>query len=223
MMQKNSRSRIAFGIGREQFIGKRVFDLIVALAALPALLPLMLALSLAVLVAHGWPVLFSQRRPGLHGRTFMLYKFRTMTNVCDPRGRLLPDSARLTRFGKWMRSSSLDELPEILNVLKGDMSLVGPRPLLMEYLDRYTTEQHRRHDVMPGITGWAQINGRNAATWNQRFLLDLWYVDHRSFWLDCKILLLTPAKVLRREGVVHPDDPSWEGTFKGASSDRLPQ
>ncbi|MFO0729437.1 MAG: sugar transferase [Nitrospiraceae bacterium] len=200
---------------------KRECDLVLTVAALPVLLPLLLVLSIIVLVAHGWPVLFSQRRPGLYGKPFTLYKFRTMTDARDAEGRLLPDSARLTRFGKWLRSTSLDELPELLNVLKGDMSLVGPRPLLMEYLAHYSREQHRRHLVPPGLTGWAQVNGRNSADWNQRFLLDLWYVDHHSFWLDCKILLMTPAKVLRRDGIVHPDDPSWEGTFKGAPSDRV--
>ena len=151
----------------------------------------------------------------------MLYKFRTMTNDRGSDGHLLPDADRLTRFGKLMRSTSLDELPELFNVVKGEMSLVGPRPLLMEYLEQYSSEQHRRHQVPPGLTGWAQINGRNNTNWNQRFLLDLWYVDHRSLWLDCKILLMTPWKVLKREGVTHPDDPSWEGKFKGTPSDPL--
>ncbi len=195
---------------------KRIFDLTITVVALPVVLPLMLVLSITVLVTHGWPVLFSQARPGLHGRPFTIYKFRTMTNARDARGELLPDAARMTQLGKWMRSSSLDELPELLNVLRGNMSLVGPRPLLMEYLERYTPEQRRRHEVPPGITGWAQINGRNSADWGQRFLLDLWYVENCSFWLDFRILWMTPWKVLTREGIVQPDDPSWEGLFNGA-------
>jgi sugar transferase EpsL len=202
------------------FPGKRAFDLMVTVSLLPFLLPVIGLTALATWVLHGRPLLFAQKRPGLHGHPFRLCKFRTMTNDCGPDGQLLPDTDRLTRFGKLMRSTSLDELPEFFNVLKGEMSLVGPRPLLMEYLDRYTPEQHRRHLVPPGLTGWAQVNGRNTADWQQRFLLDLWYVDHRSLLLDCKILLMTPWKVLTREGIMQPDDPSWEGKFKGAPSDR---
>lgn len=204
----------------EQFPAKRLFDLTVTVIALPFIVPIVGVVALVAGFVHGWPLLFAQMRPGLHGRPFRLYKFRTMTNGRGPDGQLLPDEDRLTRFGKLMRSSSLDELPELINVLKGDMSLVGPRPLLMEYLTRYSPEQHRRHLVPPGLTGWAQVNGRNTADWQQRFLLDLWYVDHRSLWLDCKIILMTPWKVLKREGIMHPDDPSWGGKFKGAHSDR---
>jgi sugar transferase EpsL len=202
------------------FPGKRLLDLAVTLASLPLLLPLVAVIGFISAMIHGRPVFFAQWRPGLYERPFRLYKFRTMTNACGPDGRLLPDSDRLTRFGKFMRSTSLDELPELLNVLKGEMSLVGPRPLLMEYLDRYTPEQRRRHLVPPGLTGWAQVNGRNTTTFEHRFLLDVWYVDHRSLWLDCKILLMTPWKVLKREGILHPGDPAWEGEFQRASSDR---
>lgn len=202
------------------FPGKRAFDVIVTCSLLPFLLPLIGIVALVTWVAHGWPLVFTQTRPGLHGQPFILYKFRTMTNARGQDGQLLPDTERLTRFGKLMRSTSLDELPEFFNVLKGEMSLVGPRPLLMEYLARYSPEQHRRHLVPPGLTGWAQVNGRNTADWQQRFLLDLWYVDHRSLWLDCKIIVMTPWKVLKREGILQPDDPSWEGKFKGAHSER---
>lgn len=202
------------------FLAKRWFDVIVTLSVMPVALPAFLLVALAVRCGIGSPILFKQQRPGLYGSPFTLFKFRTMTDARDRDGQLLPDSQRLTRVGRFLRSTSLDELPELLNVLKGDMSLVGPRPLLMEYLAHYTPEQQRRHLVPPGLTGWAQVNGRNTANWQQRFLLDLWYVEHRSMWLDCKILLLTPWKVLKREGMMHPDDPSWEGNFKGASSDR---
>ncbi|MFO0700478.1 MAG: sugar transferase [Nitrospira sp.] len=201
------------------FPGKRALDLVVTVGLLPFLLPVIGLTALVTWVMHGWPLFFVQERPGLHGQPFLLYKFRTMTNARGSDGQLLPDTDRLTRFGKLMRSTSLDELPEFFNVLKGEMSLVGPRPLLMEYLARYSPEQHRRHLVPPGLTGWAQVNGRNTADWQQRFLLDLWYVDHRSLWLDCKIILMTPWKILKREGIMHPDDPSWEGKFKGAPSD----
>ena len=149
----------------------------------------------------GSPVLFKQQRPGLHGKPFMMSKFRTMTDARDGDGNLLPDADRLTRLGRFLRSTSLDELPELFNVLKGDMSLVGPRPLLMRYLDRYTPEQARRHEVRPGITGWAQINGRNALSWEDKFTLDVWYVDHCSLLLDMRIILQTIWKVLRREGI----------------------
>ena len=203
------------------FPGKRALDLVLTISLFPFLLPIIGVTAAVTGVFHGWPLFFAQKRPGLYGQPFMLYKFRTMTNARGSDGHLLPDADRLTRFGKLMRSTSLDELPELFNVVKGEMSLVGPRPLLMEYLEQYNSEQHRRHQVPPGLTGWAQINGRNNTNWNQRFLLDLWYVDHRSLWLDCKILLMTPWKVLKREGVTHPDDPSWEGKFKGTPSDPL--
>jgi len=165
------------------------------------LTPVFLVLGVLVRVKLGSLVLFRQIRPGLHGKPFLLLKFRTMTDARDDDGNLLPDSERLTRFGRFLRKTSLDELPELWNVLKGDMSLVGPRPLLMQYLDRYTPEQARRHEVKPGMTGWAQVNGRNALTWEEKFKLDVWYVDHQSFWLDMKIIAMTVWKVLRREGI----------------------
>ncbi len=180
---------------------KRIFDICVASAALIALTPLLLVIAALVRVLLGAPVLFRQQRPGLHGTPFTLLKFRSMTNARDAQGNLLPDDQRLTRFGRFLRSSSLDELPELINVIRGDMSLVGPRPLLMEYLDRYTPEQMRRHAVRPGISGWAQVNGRNAISWEQKFALDVWYVDHLSFWLDLRILALTVWRVARREGI----------------------
>ena len=205
------------------FPGKRTIDLMVSVSLFPFLLPVIGLTALATWIIHGWPLLFAQERPGLYGQPFTLYKFRTMTNDRGSDGQLLPDTDRLTRFGKLMRSTSLDELPGFFNVLKGDMSLVGPRPLLMEYLAHYSPDQQRRHFVPPGLTGWAQVNGRNNTNWQQRFLLDLWYVDHRSLWLDCKIILMTPWKILKREGIMHPDDPSWEGEFKGSPSDRPSQ
>ena len=164
----------------------------------------MLALALLVRLKLGAPVLFRQQRPGLHGKPFTLYKFRTMIGARDADGNLLPDAERLTSFGRFLRSSSLDELPELFNVLKGEMSLVGPRPLLMEYLPLYSEEQMRRHEARPGITGWAQINGRNALTWEDKFKLDVWYVDHRSLWLDIRIIVLTIWKILKREGISQP-------------------
>ncbi|MBO0614352.1 sugar transferase [Thiothrix fructosivorans] len=180
---------------------KRTTDFIAALCLLILFSPILLVVALLVSRKLGSPVLFSQVRPGLYGKPFRMIKFRTMTDARDANGELLPDSIRLTAFGKFLRSSSLDELPGLWNVLKGDMSLVGPRPLLMEYLPRYTPQQARRHAVRPGITGWAQVNGRNAISWNQKFKLDVWYVDNQSFWLDLKILLLTVKKVFVREGI----------------------
>ncbi|MCS6938741.1 MAG: sugar transferase, partial [Roseiflexus sp.] len=174
---------------------KRVFDICVASVALIALAPLLLVIAALVRLSLGTPVIFRQQRPGLHGKPFMLLKFRSMTDARDAQGNLLPDDQRLTRFGRFLRSSSLDELPELINVIRSEMSLVGPRPLLMEYLDRYTPEQMRRHAVRPGITGWAQVNGRNAINWEQKFALDVWYVDHLSFWLDLRILALTVWRV----------------------------
>jgi len=166
--------------------------------------PLMGGIALLVWKFHGRPILFRQVRPGYQGQPFTLYKFRTMTDARDAAGRLLSDEQRLTRFGRFLRATSLDELPELFNVLRGEMSLVGPRPLLMQYLERYTPEQARRHEVYPGITGWAQVNGRNALTWEDKFRLDVWYVDHWSLALDVKILLITLWKVLRREGISQP-------------------
>jgi sugar transferase EpsL len=180
---------------------KRIFDLTLTLPAFFVLSPVLLIIGVVVRVSMGRPVLFKQQRPGLGGRPFKLYKFRTMSDARDADGHLLADAQRLTAFGRLLRSSSLDELPELLNVIQGDMSLVGPRPLLMQYLDRYTSEQGRRHDVRPGLTGWAQINGRNAISWEGKFDLDVWYVDHRSLWLDIRIIFLTIKKVLLREGI----------------------
>ncbi|MDW8289325.1 MAG: sugar transferase [Armatimonadota bacterium] len=180
---------------------KRLLDLLGASIGIVLTAPLMLLIAVLVRVTMGKPVLFRQMRPGLHGKPFVMLKFRTMTDQRDAKGELLPDELRLTRFGKWLRSTSLDELPELFNVLKGEMSLVGPRPLLMEYLPRYTPEQARRHEVKPGITGWAQVNGRNALSWEEKFRLDVWYVDHWNLWLDLKILWVTIWKVLRREGI----------------------
>jgi lipopolysaccharide/colanic/teichoic acid biosynthesis glycosyltransferase len=180
---------------------KRSFDIVIATAALVLLAPLLLAIALLVRWRLGSPVLFAQDRPGLGGRPFRLVKFRTMTNAPRADGTPASDAERLTPFGRFLRSTSLDELPELYNVLVGDMSLVGPRPLLMEYLPLYNAHQRRRHDVRPGITGWAQVNGRNAISWERKFDLDVWYVDNASFALDLKILWLTAWRVLRREGI----------------------
>ncbi len=180
---------------------KRLMDICLASVALVLTALPMLVIALLVRLSMGKPVLFRQQRPGLHGKPFTLIKFRTMRDLRDASGNPLPDEMRLTRVGQWLRSTSLDELPELFNVLKGEMSLVGPRPLLMEYLPRYTPQQARRHEVKPGITGWAQVNGRNALTWEQKFELDVWYVDNWNLWLDLRILALTVWKVLRREGI----------------------
>ncbi len=185
-------------------ISKRLFDLLAAGLGLLILSPVLLLVAVLVRIFLGAPVLFRQQRPGLGGRPFYIYKFRTMTDARGPDGALLPDAQRLTRLGRFLRATSLDELPELLNILRGEMSLVGPRPLLMQYLARYTPEQARRHDVLPGLTGWAQVNGRNALTWEDKFRLDVWYVDNWSFWLDIKIILLTIWKVLKREGISQP-------------------
>lgn len=195
---------------------KRLFDLFVAILLLAVLWPLLLFLALLVRLRLGSPVLFRQQRPGMHGRPFHICKFRTMTNTRGADGELLPDAERLTPLGRFMRRFSLDELPQLFNVLIGDLSLVGPRPLLMEYLPLYTTEQARRHEVRPGITGWAQVNGRNATNWEDRFKLDVWYVDHHSFGLDMKILWLTLLKVLRSEGVSQEGHATME-KFKGSA------
>lgn len=180
---------------------KRAFDILVSGCMMLLLLPVLLLLVILIFKKLGSPVVFSQLRPGLHARPFKMIKFRTMTNAVDPCGHLLPDEQRLTSFGQFLRSTSLDELLEFWNVLKGAMSLVGPRPLLIEYLPLYSEEQHRRHLVKPGITGWAQVKGRNAITWDEKFALDDWYVNNRSFWLDIKILLLTIGCVLKRDGI----------------------
>ena len=183
---------------------KRALDVIGAAVGLTVASPLLLGISVALLLTQGWPVVFVQARPGRYGEPFPLYKFRTMRNARDGDGRPLPDAQRITRIGRFLRQTSLDELPELVNVLRGDMSLVGPRPLLMSYLDRYTPEQARRHDVRPGLTGLAQVEGRNELTWEERFRHDVWYVDHVSVWLDLKILARTVGMVLRREGISHP-------------------
>ena len=194
---------------------KRLLDLVIAATSLLLLAPLLLLLALLIRLRLGTPVLFRQQRPGRHARPFMLLKFRTMTDARDAAGNPLPDAQRLTPFGRWLRATSLDELPELLNVVRGEMSLVGPRPLLMEYLPLYSAEQARRHLVRPGITGWAQINGRNALSWDARFKLDVWYVDHHNLWLDLKILWLTVWQVLRRKNIAaegHATMPKFKGS-----------
>jgi sugar transferase EpsL len=198
---------------------KRIFDLTISALALLLLLPILLLVALVVRLFLGRPVLLRQERPGLNAKAFTLLKFRTMTYARDARGELLPDAQRLTALGRFFRSTSLDELPELINVIRGDMSLVGPRPLLSQYLDRYTAEQLRRHTIKPGITGWAQIHGRNGLEWNQKFALDLWYVDHQSLWLDLVILAKTARLVLSREGIAKPGYATMP-EFLGASVER---
>ncbi|ATB43171.1 hypothetical protein CYFUS_008651 [Cystobacter fuscus] len=185
---------------------KRCIDRLAAAVGLVCLSPVMAMTALAIRTTMGGPVLFRQMRPGRGGRTFQLVKFRTMLDALDADGQPLPDEQRLTRVGKFLRATSLDELPQLWNVLRGDMSLVGPRPLLVEYLPRYSAEQARRHDVLPGITGWAQVNGRNALGWEERFQLDVWYVDHWSLALDTRILALTVLRVVQRQGISHAGD-----------------
>jgi len=180
---------------------KRTLDVLVSVAALVVLFPVIAVVALLIQRKLGTPVLFRQTRPGKDGKPFQMVKFRTMLDAVDTQGNSLPDSERMTEFGHLLRSTSLDELPGLWNVLKGEMSLVGPRPLLMEYLPLYSKEQYRRHDVRPGITGWAQVNGRNAISWENKFKLDVWYVDNRSFWLDIKILFLTVKKVIVKDGI----------------------
>lgn len=188
-------------LGDRGGILKRACDLIASLLALIVLWPVILLVVILIRFKLGSPVIFKQTRPGLNGKPFNMLKFRSMLDATDKEGCPLPDEQRLTRFGRILRSTSLDELPGLINVIKGDMSLVGPRPLLVEYLPLYSSEQARRHEVRPGITGWAQVNGRNAISWEDKFKLDVWYVDNRSFWLDVKILLLTVKKVFVREGI----------------------
>jgi len=194
---------------------KRIFDIFVVLLSLPFLMPIYFLVALVVRIKLGSRILFKQPRPGLNNRIFNMIKFRTMTKECDSNDVLLPDSVRLTRFGQFLRSTSLDELPSLWCVLKGDMSLVGPRPLLVEYLSLYTAKQARRHEVKPGITGWAQVNGRNAISWDEKFELDVWYVDNQSIWLDVKILLLTVKKVIARDGITTQDNTTMP-VFKGS-------
>lgn len=198
---------------------KRVFDICVSFCGLLFLLPIMVVVSVLIRFKLGSPILFTQNRPGLNGRVFKMMKFRTMLDAKDKQGNLLPDNQRMTKFGAFLRSTSLDELPGLFNVLKGDMSLVGPRPLLVQYLPLYSAEQARRHHVRPGITGWAQVNGRNAISWEDKFKLDVWYVDNQSFWLDIKILLLTVKKVFVREGISADGHVTIE-PFKGSGHER---
>jgi lipopolysaccharide/colanic/teichoic acid biosynthesis glycosyltransferase len=197
---------------------KRLFDFLVALCAILALLPVIVVVAVLIRFKLGSPILFTQDRPGLNGKTFKMMKFRTMLDGKDKQGNLLPDDERMTPFGAFLRSTSLDELPGLFNVLKGDMSLVGPRPLLVQYLPLYNAEQARRHNVRPGITGWAQVNGRNAISWEQKFKLDVWYVDNQSLLLDFKILLLTVKKVFVREGISADGHVTIE-PFKGSNND----
>ena len=198
-------------------VSKRVFDLLVTLIGMVIALPVMLVIAVMLLIIQGWPLFFCQQRPGYHGEIFTLCKFRSMRNAADRAGNPLPDGERITKFGKLLRATSLDELPELFSVLGGRMSLVGPRPLLVAYLDRYTPEQARRHDVLPGITGWAQVNGRNDISWEEKFRLDVWYVDNWSLWLDVRILLMTVGAVFKRKGISkagHATTPYFMGAEK---------
>tara|TARA_S200000501_G_scaffold371150_1_gene413650 strand:- start:418 stop:1026 length:609 start_codon:yes stop_codon:yes gene_type:complete len=200
-------------------IFKKIFDLFLIFLSLPLILPVYLLTMLLVMIQLNFPILFTQSRAGLNGKKFNIYKFRTMTNQRDNNGVLLPDELRLTKFGKFLRSTSLDELPSLWNVLKSDMSLVGPRPLLLEYLPLYSANQARRHEVKPGITGWAQVNGRNAISWQEKFDLDVWYVDNQSIWLDIKILWITVKKVIMRDGINQVDHSTME-QFKGNENEK---
>jgi sugar transferase EpsL len=197
---------------------KRFFDLFVSVLIMVIFSPFILFITILIVIIMGPPVVFTQLRPGLYGKPFQIYKFRTMKDIRDSSGMLLPDNLRLTKIGLFLRKFSLDELPQLVNIIKGDLSFVGPRPLLMEYLPRYTPEQARRHEVKPGITGWAQINGRNAISWEEKFKLDVWYVDHQSFLLDIKIIRLTIIRVLKREGINadgHATMPEFTGSRQG--------
>jgi len=195
---------------------KRVFDLIAIFFGLLFILPVIVVVAILVQFKIGTPIIFSQQRLGLNNHVFSMIKFRTMTNECDSNGTLLPDNVRLTKFGKFLRSISLDELPSLWSVLKGDMSLVGPRPFISEYLPLYSEIQSRRHEVRPGITGWAQVNGRNKISWEEKFDMDVWYVENQSFWLDIKILLLTIKKIIVRDGITSQDN-STMPVFKGSN------
>jgi sugar transferase EpsL len=205
---------------------KRLFDIISSVAGLIVISPLLVALAVLVRLIIGSPILFRQQRPGFGGKAFVIYKFRTMTDKRDASGNLLPDEQRLPAFGRFLRSTSFDELPELFNVLKGDMSIVGPRPLMMKYLGRYSPEQARRHEVKPGITGWAQINGRNAISWEDKFRLDVWYVDNRTFWLDMKIIIKSFWMVIVREGITQQGRATMDefmGTKQQKTQDPRPQ
>lgn len=208
IIRKQSEERI--------FMLKRLFDIVFSCAGLLILSPVILVVALLIRRKLGSPVLFRQTRPGLNGKPFEMIKFRSMLDAYDEQGQPLPNEQRLTRFGKRLRSTSLDELPELWNVLKGDMSLVGPRPLLVDYLPLYNETQHRRHEARPGVTGWAQINGRNAISWEEKFKYDVWYVDNQSFWLDIKILFLTVKKVFMHEGISHANDVAMP-RFRGSN------
>ena len=197
---------------------KRIIDFLIALWALLFLLPVILVVAIFIRFKLGSPILFTQDRPGLNGKVFKMMKFRSMLDAKDKHGNLLPDNERMTKFGAFLRSTSLDELPGLFNVIKGDMSLVGPRPLLVQYLPLYSSEQAKRHNVRPGITGWAQVNGRNAIGWDEKFKLDVWYVENKSFLLDIKILLLTVKKVFVREGISADGHVTIE-PFKGSNND----
>jgi len=199
---------------RASLAAKRSLDIILSVLGLLVTAPLLVIIAVVIRLSSKGPILFRDQRAGLKGRPFSILKFRTMTEERDPQGDLLPDERRLTWLGRFLRNTSLDELPELVNVLKGEMSLVGPRPLLMRYLPRYTPEQNRRHELRPGITGWAQVNGRNALSWEQKFALDVWYVDHHGLWLDLKILSLTVWKTLRQEGISQPGHATME-EFRG--------
>ena len=212
------RRRISFLRHAVYLLLKDVADRLNALFALLLLSPLLLVVTLLVYWRLGAPVLFCQQRPGRGERPFQLIKFRTMTNQRDVNGALLPDAQRLTPFGRWLRATSIDELPELINILRGELSFIGPRPLLMHYLQLYSPEQARRHDVKPGVSGWAQINGRNALSWEEKFRLDVWYVDHQSFWLDLRIFLITIWKVIRREGI-HASGEATMAPFMGSTSE----
>jgi lipopolysaccharide/colanic/teichoic acid biosynthesis glycosyltransferase len=203
-------------------VPKRLFDLVVVVLAAPLWMPVLLGVAFLVRYKLGKPIFFRQKRPGYREVAFEMIKFRTMRDDRDEQGQLMPDAARLTSFGRWLRSTSLDELPELFNVLRGEMSLVGPRPLLMQYLSRYTAEQRRRHEVPPGLTGWAQINGRNTLSWEDKFALDLWYVDHRGFWFDLSILFRTILLVLLRRGISAPGDASMP-EFRAPNNDLNPR
>jgi sugar transferase EpsL len=195
-------------------LSKRLFDLAFTIPGFILISPLLGVVALVIIILERRPILFRQERPGYQGRVFTLYKFRTMRKAFNKKGQMLPDSQRLMPIGRFLRATSLDELPELINILRGEMSLVGPRPLLVEYLNRYTPQQMRRHNVLPGITGWAQINGRNALSWEEKFRLDVWYVDHWSFWLDIRILVSTFWKVIQCEGISQPGQDTVE-KFQG--------
>jgi len=206
------------GMRKHPPFGKRIFDVTMSILVLILTTPIMIVAAVLIWISYGWPVLFAQPRPGYKGKIFTLYKFRTMTDRVDERGKPLADTMRLTKLGKILRTTSIDELPELVNVLRGEMSLVGPRPLLVEYLPRYNSEQSRRHDVLPGITGWAQVNGRNALSWEEKFKLDVWYVENWSFWLDIKIVWMTLWEVVRRRNVTPPGQVSMP-EFRGSLDD----